>query len=156
MRRHQHPRGLRGHRRRVGRRAQQALDQPARAYEGARETLGDGRIVARGVVDRAQQPAVLGEERDEAVDHLARDLMRVPGGVALDAVDERIVGVRQELGREARQVVEVPVEDGPREPRLRHHGADRELGERAVCEQRAGRREDPRPREIPRDVRGAS
>ena len=67
-------------------------------------------------------------------------------------VDERVVGVGQQLGCEARQVVEVAVEDRPGEAGLGHERADGQLRERALGEQRAGGAEDPLAGEVGGDV----
>ena len=156
MRGHQHTGGLRRLWRRVGRRAQQALDELARGDERALQALRDRGVAAGGVVDRAQQSAVLGEQADEALDHLACALLRPLRRAALDAVDEWVVGVGQQLRGEARQILEVPVEDRPRQPGLGHERADGQLCERALGQQRAGGVEDPFAREVGGNVRRAS
>jgi hypothetical protein len=156
VRRHQQAGGLGGVGRRVRGVAQQALDQPSRIDERVLEATGDGGILARGVVDRAQQATVAGEQVDEAVDHLADEFARSRGAAALQPVDEGIVGIGQQLGGEAGEVVEMAVEDRPRQPRLGHQRADGELGERTLGEQRSRGGEDPRSGDLRRDVWRAS
>ena len=84
--------------------AQQARDQAARADERRIELLGDDAVLAGGVVDRAQQRAVLGVDVDERGDHRLHDGLGLLGLDALDAVDQRVVRVGQQVGGELGEV----------------------------------------------------
>ena len=86
---------------------------------------------------------MLGEHRDEPGEHLAHDVLGSLALDGLDAADERIVGVGQQVRGELREVAVVAVEDRPLQAGLGHERVDGEVGERALDEQAAGRGEDP-------------
>ena len=153
VRGHEHAGGLLDVGRRVRGALEQAGQQAARPGERGLELCRDGGIVTGGVVDRAQERAVLGEGRDQTGDHR---LHHGAGVLLLDAlhlVHERVVGVGQEIGCERRQVVPVAVEDRARHAGARHHRTDAELGEGPFLEQPARRVEDQAARLDGRDVR---
>lgn len=86
---------------------------------------------------------MLGVERDLTLHH-RRD--QVLGRTSLDPIDERVVAVGQQLGGHLGEIVEVAVEDSPRQTGVVHHVTDGERGEWAVEEQLARRVQDATPR----------
>ena len=101
------------------------LEQLARADESAVQLGRNCRIGRRGGVERAQPPTVVGIELHQAGDHRCDQVFR---RTAQDLVEERVLGVREQLGRRLRQPVEVAVEDGARQARPRQGVAMRSRG----------------------------
>lgn len=85
---------------------------------------------------------MLGIDGNQTRDHHRDQLL---GRAALDPVDERVLDVGQQLGRHLGEVVEVAVEDGPRQARPVHHLTDGQRGERTVEQQGSRGRQDAAP-----------
>lgn len=140
----------------VGRRVRglghEALEQAPGAHQGTVELRGDLRVRPGGGVDRPQEPPMLRVKRDLPLDHRCDQIL---GRTALHLIDKRVVDVGQQLGGHLCQVIEVAVEDSPRQTGVVHHVTNGERGEWSVEKQLARGGQDAAPRLVGGDARGS-